>query len=252
MITASQLGDLVKSKKIGESVVFREYLQLLFLQKIYSFNLSEKVFFKGGTAIHLIYGAPRYSEDLDFTVELTKYELDKLLPKVFSGLENEYAMKFIDRKSLAGKRYTMSCRSVDGRYDMFVNLDFSFRESILERVTSRIETDFPLVFDNYVHHLSDGEMLAEKIRAITSREKGRDLYDIWYLMARGTKIDEVLMAKKLAYFNEKLDWDKIKGRVEKFDKKKFVLDLRPFVTIGERDKLDKLFDYVQDYLKDKL
>lgn len=252
MITGSQLKDLVKSKKIGESVVFREYLQLLFLQKIYSFNLSEKVFFKGGTAIHLVYGAPRYSEDLDFTVELIRDDLKKLLDKVFSGLENEYAMRFKDRKSLAGKRYMMVCRSVDDRYDVFVNLDFSFRESILERATSRIETGFPLVFDNFVHHLSDREMLAEKIRAITSREKGRDLYDIWYLMARGTKLDEELITKKLAYFDEKLDWSKVKGRVEKFDKKKFVLDLRPFVTIGERDKLDKLYDYVRDYIKDKL
>lgn len=252
MITVSQLKELVKSKKIGESVVFREYLQLLFLQKIYSFNLSEKVFFKGGTAIHLIYGAPRYSEDLDFTVELTKDELKKLLAKVFSGLENEYAMRFKDRKSLAGKRYMMACRSVDDRYDMFVNLDFSFRESILERMTSRIETDFPLVFDNYVHHLSDREMLAEKIRAITSREKGRDLYDIWYLMARGTKVDEGLISKKLKYYNEELDWKKVKGRVEKFDKKKFILDLRPFVTIDKRDKLGELFEYARDYIKDKL
>ena len=70
MITKEQIHFLAKKKKINEATVFREYLQLLFLSKLYTKKQSENIFFKGGTALHLIYKAPRFSEDLDFTVEL--------------------------------------------------------------------------------------------------------------------------------------------------------------------------------------
>jgi len=70
MISKDQIHSLAEKNKINETVVFREYLQLFFLEELYSQNQSKNVFFKGGTALHLIYKSPRFSEDLDFTVEL--------------------------------------------------------------------------------------------------------------------------------------------------------------------------------------
>lgn len=252
MITIAQIKELSKRSKTNDSTIFREYLQLVFLQKLYGFGKSSGVLFKGGTAIHLIYGAPRFSEDLDFTVELTFAELDELLAKVFSALEKEYGIKFKPRETIKGRRYLLTCRSVDNRYDMFVNLDFSFRELVLEPKNFRIETNYPVIFDSYVCHLSDGEMLAEKIRAIMNREKGRDVYDLWYLLTRGTKVDENLIEKKLKYYGEKYNKIEVLKRLDEFPKKDFVLDLRPFVAVEERDKLEKLYDYALDYIKDKL
>lgn len=38
-------------------------------------------------------------------------------------------------------------------------------------------------------------------------------------------------------------------RIEKFPKKDFVLDVRPFVPVEERSKLGDFFDYIKDYLE---
>ncbi|MCK6538675.1 MAG: hypothetical protein L6Q26_01345 [Anaerolineales bacterium] len=53
MITQEQVGALAKQYKINETVIFREYLQLAFLQKLYQKTPSRNILFKGGTAIHL-------------------------------------------------------------------------------------------------------------------------------------------------------------------------------------------------------
>ena len=47
--------------------IVREYAQHLFLTELYRLPGSEKLLFKGGTAFRIVYGCPRFSEDLDFT-----------------------------------------------------------------------------------------------------------------------------------------------------------------------------------------
>ncbi len=48
--------------------IVREYFQHLFLSELYKFPDGEKMLFKGGTALRVIYGSPRFSEDLDFSL----------------------------------------------------------------------------------------------------------------------------------------------------------------------------------------
>lgn len=61
--------------------------------------------------------------------------------------------------------------------------------------------------------LDTKEIVTEKIRCIMTREKPRDIYDLWYLSKRETPIDLSLIHKKLklyqlvfdnALFHEKL------------------------------------------------
>jgi len=69
MITKAQLSDLSRKYKINEATILREYVQFYLLSRLYTHKESQKIFFKGGTAIHFIYKSPRFSEDLDFTIE---------------------------------------------------------------------------------------------------------------------------------------------------------------------------------------
>ena len=94
MITPDQIKDLSKKYKINETVVVREYYQLLFLSKLYSKTGSEKIFFKGGTAIHLLFGAKRFSEDLDFTAVLPEKEFNSFLKRIFQSMEKEEELSF--------------------------------------------------------------------------------------------------------------------------------------------------------------
>ena len=48
--------------------IIREYFQHIFLSELYKLPGAEKMLFKGGTALRIIYGSPRFSEDLDFSL----------------------------------------------------------------------------------------------------------------------------------------------------------------------------------------
>ena len=41
------------------------------------------------------------------------------------------------------------------------------------------------------------EILCEKIIALFQRNKGRDLYDMWFLLSAGVELDKKLLKKKL-------------------------------------------------------
>lgn len=250
MITKEQIHFLAKKKKMNETTIFREYLQLLFLSELYSQKRSGDIFFKGGTALHLIYKAPRFSEDLDFTVELKEKDFLKFVQEIFKTLSKKEAIEFKERKSVAGKRFLLTAKPVVLPYKTFVDIDFSFREKVLTPQKSIIETDYPILFTSYVYHLSKDELFAEKIRALLTRTKGRDLYDLWYLMTKGVRIDKGLVKEKLKYYHlEKIGRQKILEKIRQFSKKDFVLDVRPFVPLNERNKLGGFFDYIKDYLE---
>ena len=253
MITKDQIYSLTKKNKINETVIFREYFQLLFLNEFYSQSQSKNVFFKGGTALHLIYKSPRFSEDLDFTVQINEKEFLKFIQKFLSELSKKENIAFKEKRSVAGKKFLLTIKSSGLPYQAFINLDFSFREKVLEPQKSIIETDFPIIFTSYVYHLSKEEIFAEKIRALLTRAKGRDLYDLWFLLNQGTYFKKDLVRKKLKYYHlEKITKEEILERVKRCSKKNFILDVRPFVSLNQRSKLQEFFNYVQDYLEKNL
>ena len=253
MITEEQISTLAKKNKINNLTIFREYLQLLFLNELYSQNESKKIFFKGGTAMHLIYKASRFSEDLDFTVKLREKEFLDFIFRVFEKLSKEAEVEFKERKTIAGKRFLLTANPSVLPYKTFINLDFSFREKVLDYQKSIIDTEYPVLFSSYVYHLSKEEIFAEKMMAILTRKKGRDLYDLWFLMSQGVCVEEKLIREKLKYYNlEDVKNEEIVKKIDQFSEKDFLQDLRPFVPINEREKLLTFFTYLKDYLREKL
>ena len=82
MITKKQIEDLSKHFQIDEFTIMREYLQILFLTYLYGEKEADKIFFKGGTAIRLLFGSTRFSEDLDFSVLDTRASILKLVKRL--------------------------------------------------------------------------------------------------------------------------------------------------------------------------
>ena len=93
MITLTQLKPFAHKYKTNDATVFREYLQLLFLSQLYQHSQAKQIIFKGGTAIHLIFKAPRFSEDLDFTVVVPETKFIQTLNTVFSILGRIFSKK---------------------------------------------------------------------------------------------------------------------------------------------------------------
>lgn len=68
--------------------LLREYLQVKILEIIFNTPLATKLSFLGGTALRLMYGNTRFSEDLDFDhFGLSLDDFDALAKKVQTGLE---------------------------------------------------------------------------------------------------------------------------------------------------------------------
>lgn len=250
MLTINQVKELSKLLKINNSVVIREYVQLLFLKELYDEKYSENVFFKGGTAIRLVLGGTRFSEDLDFTVNGNRENFDLFIKKFFKKLTKLYGFSLKKRETITGESYLLTADSSISDYKIFVNLDFSFREKILTPVRAIITTNYPVIFTSFVNYLSQEEILAEKIRAIMTRDKGRDIYDLWFLLSKNVPVVGKMVKEKLAYYDIRdFSPDQLVARIEKFSKEKFILDLRPFTPINEREKLADFFDYIISFLK---
>lgn len=253
MMTIDQINALSVKFNINHTVIYREYIQLVFLQKLTAEIESNKVYFRGGTAIHLLFGAPRFSEDLDFTVGLPSERFSVVIGKILERMINEESVSWKEKPSVAGRRILMTAPPVMLKNPVFVNLDFSFRERVLAPASSSITTQYPVVFRSYVWHLSKEEILAEKIRAVMTRRKGRDLYDLWYLLSTGTKLNDKHMKKKLNYYQlAGVQTEDIFKRITSFPKDEFVLDLRPFVPERERARLNDFFAYAQVQIKQVL
>lgn len=249
MMTAAQLMSLTKQFKTNETVVYREYLQVLMLKAIYDDPLGKAIFFKGGTAIHLLFGAPRFSEDLDFTVTAGEDDFLKSLQGAVKHVGEQEEIVFKKRETIAGRRWLVTAQPASLRFPIYLTLDFFFRERVLHPQKSPFQTVFPVVFTSYVHHLSMGEMLAEKIRAIMTRRKGRDLYDLWYLVSRGATMNQTDVKEKLSYYQlDHTSATVVLARIASFPREAFIKDLRPFVPIPERAKLSEFYDYVQAHL----
>ena len=69
MISKEILEKLSKQYQMGVFPnIIREYFQNVFLSELYKLPEASKLLFKGGTALRIIYGSPRFSEDLDFSL----------------------------------------------------------------------------------------------------------------------------------------------------------------------------------------
>ncbi len=249
MIDQSQIAKLKAEYKINESVIVREYIQIVFLKELYSEGFSKDIYFKGGTAIRLLFKGIRFSEDLDFTVLTNEAEFEERIQKLFSKLQNQYPFEFKERKTITGKTYLLTAQVPLVSSPVYVKLDFSMRENVLEPTRSILDTQYPVIVQSFINSLSMDEILAEKIRAILKRNKHRDLYDLWVLLEKGAKINLEMIKAKLNYYNETFDAKELLTRIDSFTKENFIKDLRPFVAINEREKLGELFEYVVAYLK---
>src|SRR3990167_3338328 len=70
--------------------ILREYLQTKILSLLYRESTSQNLFFVGGTALRLLRGLDRFSEDLDFdAVGITSHQSRLLVNTVLQRLRQE-------------------------------------------------------------------------------------------------------------------------------------------------------------------
>ena len=228
------LTKIARNYQIDEYSILREYLQIRFLDTFYGEG-NIKVYFKGGTALRLIFGSSRFSEDLDFTacedLASVKQHLSVITRKLRTEFPNLYFKEVEAVEGFAEKIYLPTDISP---MPLTIKLDFSLREDVLDPMASPIQTELPVMPISMVSHLSIQEVLAEKIRAIMNREKGRDIFDLWFLLSKNVPLNSKLVQAKLDYYHEQFLMNELKKRIEKTDVNKMDLDLRKFLPVSQR------------------
>jgi predicted nucleotidyltransferase component of viral defense system len=232
MLTKAQIQRMAQRNGVGMQVQERDYLQHLILWLLYS--RSQGLIFKGGTALRLVYGGNRYSEDLDFNGPQDVSVLRSLWEIVVAGLEDFGIGAEIRNAwySDVGYSFDVSFRGplYDGRDHSKgkVRIDVNRRpeevESRRELVTSEYDDVRPFV----VTVLTLEHLLAEKVRAMVVRGKPRDLYDIWLLLRQGSRPDSELIERKLALYGMSWEPGVLEGALEQV-RADWERDLRPLL-----------------------
>lgn len=247
MIQKEDITRLSKEYQISEYVVVREYFQIAILKELYSEKFSKEIYFKGGTAIRLIYKGERFSEDLDFTCNVFE-NFDEKIISLFKRMRKSYPIEYKEKETTTGRTYLLTAQIDYIKSPIYVRTDFSTRENVLDPTNQTLSTTYPIIVQNFIRTLSKDEILAEKIRAVIKRKKHRDIYDLWVLLELGAKFNGDLISRKLEYYNEQLNKKILLEELNKFNKNEFTKDLSPLVSLKDRNKLPELFDYIEAYL----
>ena len=185
--------------------ILREYLQVIILNSIYKHNLGKSIFFMGGTALRFFYNMPRFSEDLDFnTSRLNFGEFREILEGVKKGLLKEGFSSEVSSERRGnlyiGELYFQDLMRLYGITDKR-GLDLMIKIEVYMPAWG-LETE-PGVLSLYGYNFSSvllakGNLISEKLCALFNRKRGRDIYDILFMLKRKFPFNEnVLVSNEI-------------------------------------------------------
>ena len=181
MITTEAIRTLAAKLQTTELNVRREYCQHLFLAYFYQQSLTDQVYFKGGTALRVIYNSPRFSEDLDFSASLTDiHALEDAVVGALAEIARENVGVDIAEAKTASGGYLAIIIFHGDDAPVAVQLEISLREGEKRGEAVTIVSDFRPAYT--ILALARDQIIDEKIRALLSRKKARDFYDLYFLL----------------------------------------------------------------------
>ena len=225
MMEFNELETYVKRTRMQNAwQVERDYLQHMVIDAIYSSSITADrlaMVFKGGTSLQKRHVVDRFSIDLDFTSDLDETQLDKLFDHVKKyldgiGIASDFSTEH-KPQSTATKIRIMGPKYIQSKSEksaVIVRLEISQREEIIVKPEIvRIEPPYKDVLPYTISAMDLEEVVAEKIRAILTRNEPRDVYDLSVLLGKGYKIHEFLVRKKLERYKIKFGLDEFLSAV---------------------------------------
>ncbi|WP_321331644.1 nucleotidyl transferase AbiEii/AbiGii toxin family protein [uncultured Bacteroides sp.] len=199
----------IREVSIFDKHILKEYLQLMIMDYLSSTPYIQNIIFIGGTNLRLVQGIDRFSEDLDFDCkELSKNEFiemtngiiqflgrsgfrvetrDKDNPKLTAFRRNIYFPELLFDLRLSGhkeERFLIKIESQDQGIE--------YKSVIADIKGCGFFFPFPVP--------SNGVLCSMKIAAMLSRAKGRDFYDLMFLLSQ-TKPDYDFLSRQCGISN---------------------------------------------------
>lgn len=216
-------------------------------------KIKESLVFRGGTALHKLYVKPaaRYSEDIDL-VQIVSEPIGKTLNEIRSALDwlGEPKTKLTERSAKLFYEYTA--------------LDNSKRKLKIEINTTE-HYHFSDIIDHYFSVTNSwysgglqlrtyqlNELMGTKMRALYQRRKGRDLFDMWAVLASNLIDPKEVIRIYLAHCEkEKVIMTRAifeKSMAEKIANSDFKQDIANLLAADQNWSFDEAYEMVRDRL----
>lgn len=239
--------------RIHKRNLLREYLQYVILDVIYNSQYGSRLVFMGGTAIHMIHGNRRFSEDLDFDNKgLSRDDFEGLSQNVLRKLDLYGYSVEIQNRYREAFRCLVKFPGIFYQYDISSHPQEKLTiqiDSEPQNVDYKAERVFLNKFDIFlkINVVPPEMLLAQKILAILNRPRtmGRDFYDVIFLFSK-TNPDFNFLKEKMG-LNEKIEIkEKLLLKCEKINFKKLTEDVKPFLFYPSEAEKIKLFpDFIR-------
>jgi len=215
MISLKEIkNNYPKNLQVFERHILREYLQYKILEIIYRQQIGNNLVFIGGTALRIVYGNRRFSEDLDFDSKGISFEdFKKISDKIKKELEKQSIEVEINPRKTKSGAFVSELKI----------LNILHKEGISphegEKLTIKVDAadqDYnfkPIIynldkFDVYIKIKVAPEdlILAQKFYCLLNRNRvmARDLFDISFLIENKNikKPDFNYLREKMKYLSE--------------------------------------------------
>jgi predicted nucleotidyltransferase component of viral defense system len=235
------------------SFLLREYLQYKILEIIYQSPYAHQLIFMGGTAIRIVHQNQRFSEDLDFdNLNMSEMEFLKLSDYIKNRLEQQGYQVAINEV-------------IKGAFHCYIRFpkllfDAGLSGYTEQKILIQIDTEpqhFEYIPQKYILNKFDvfkgiavtpvDILLSQKFYALINRKrkKGRDIFDILYLMSL-TKPNYEYLQLKIQVGNQANLVERVIEIIESIDLDGMKKDVAPFVfNPNDLYKFDLFLDYVK-------
>jgi predicted nucleotidyltransferase component of viral defense system len=280
------LNQLLKEYKLTTREDYKNALKQI-IQEIALFGLSRAKFFEhaalyGGTALRILYGLDRFSEDLDFSLlePQPNFKLEKYYPAIINELASYGLSVSIDGKNKEGQVKSAFVKANTTEHLLRIGASnpvaSGHKEETL-KIKIEVDTDPPPDFNTEAKFLLrpapfsvrtfvQEDLFAGKMHAILCRNwknnvKGRDWYDlIWFLKnnipVNLTHLKRRMQQSKHLQTEENLDEQDLQQRLQEkigqIDWKKAKQDVAHLLAnVGQLDlwSADFFKHIIEEYLR---
>ena len=257
----------------------KEIYQEIALLGLYRGGFFQKAAFYGGTALRILHGLDRFSEDLDFTLfeQDTDFDLEVYFPYIIDEFEALGITISLSKKRKTNQTAIESAFLKNDTAVHTLNLEIDDLSNILEGVHSgkklkikfEVDTNPPQKFQTAAYtlllpvtfniiamtlpNLYAGKLHALMFRNWKNRVKGRDWYDFEWYVKRGEKVNLLHLKERMVdseHFKkeERLTAEYLQTilieKIDTLDVEKAKQDINVF--IGQENSIDY---WSKDYFK---
>jgi predicted nucleotidyltransferase component of viral defense system len=202
---------------------YRENIIIEVVQAIAKSKAGAQIAFKGGTALKLFYGLPRYSEDVDYDM-LPGGSGEELL-NILDRLFKRHKWEITDQ---ALKYYTLLFEL------RFAGIDRNFRLKIeISTRKKHLDTSIQSLRGVPVLILQPSFLMTEKLITFLEKEAGRDIFDAWFILNGSYQLNQPMIEE--AFGNERKFYQTILKKIEKADQKAISRDTGKLIGPDQRN-----------------